>query len=49
MGSPDIIELKKKAIEIRKDILKMLMIAGSGHTGGSLSIVDILVALYYHT
>ena len=46
---PDILELQKKAIEIRKDILKMLMLAGSGHTGGSLSIVDILVALYYHT
>jgi len=45
---PDIKELKKKAIGIRKDVLKMLMLAGSGHTGGSLSIVDILVALYYY-
>ena len=45
---PDIKELKKKAIEIRKDILKMLNAAGSGHTGGSLSIVEILVALYYY-
>jgi len=44
----DIKTLKKKAVEIRKDILKMLMIAGSGHTGGSLSIVDILIALYYN-
>ena len=26
----------------------MLMLAGSGHTGGSLSIVEILVALYYY-
>jgi len=48
MGRPDILELKKKAIEIRKDILKMLMLAGSGHTGGSLSIVEILVSLYYY-
>ncbi|MCX5678792.1 MAG: transketolase [Candidatus Omnitrophica bacterium] len=48
MKRPDITELEKKAIEIRKDILKMLMMAGSGHTGGSLSIVDILVALYYY-
>jgi len=46
---PDIKELKKKAIDIRKSILKMLTLAGSGHTGGSLSIVEILVALYYHT
>lgn len=48
MNRPDIKELKKKAIEIRKDILKMLTLAGSGHTGGSLSIVDILVVLYYY-
>jgi transketolase len=45
----DILSLKKKAIDIRKDVLRMLMLAGSGHTGGSLSIVDMLVALYYHT
>jgi transketolase len=48
MKRPDVLELQKKAIEIRKDILKMLMIARSGHTGGSLSAVDILVALYYY-
>jgi transketolase len=48
MKRPDVLELKKKAIEIRKDILKMLTIARSGHTGGSLSAVDILVALYYY-
>ena len=44
----DIKELKKKAIKIRKDILMMLEKSGSGHTGGSLSLVEILVALYYH-
>lgn len=43
----DINELKKKAISIRRDILSMLEKAGSGHTGGSLSIVEILVGLYY--
>jgi len=45
---PSIKELKKKAIAIRKDILTMLEKAGSGHTGGSLSLVEILVALYYY-
>ncbi len=45
---PDVLELQKKAIEVRKDILKMLTIAGSGHTGGSLSIVEILLALYFY-
>jgi len=48
MRRPNVLELQKKAIGIRKDILKMLMIARSGHTGGSLSAVDILVALYYY-
>ena len=48
MNKPNILELKKKAIDIRKDVLKMLMLAGSGHTGGSLSIIEILVALYYY-
>lgn len=48
MIRPDIKELQKKAIGIRKDVLKMLTLAGSGHTGGSLSAVDILVALYYY-
>lgn len=48
MNRPDILDLKRKAVEIRKDILKMLTMAGSGHTGGSLSIVEILVALYYY-
>lgn len=45
---PNVKELEKKAIVLRKDILKMLTLAGSGHTGGSLSIVEILIALYYY-
>jgi len=43
---PDVKTLKKKAVQIRKDILTMLAEAGSGHTGGSLSMVEILVTLY---
>jgi transketolase len=42
----DIKELKRKAVGVRKDILKMLSAAGSGHTGGSLSMVEILLSLY---
>ena len=41
-------ELRQKAIETRIDILQMLHEASSGHTGGSLSTVEILVALYFH-
>ena len=47
-GRPKIKELKKKAIQIRKDILMMLEKAKSGHTGGSLSLVEILTSLYYY-
>src|SRR3989338_4099935 len=33
---------------MRRDIIKMLGLAGSGHPGGSLSAIDILTALYFH-
>ncbi len=39
--------LEEKARQIRCDTLRMIQTAGSGHPGGSLSAVDILVALYY--
>lgn len=40
-------KLKKIATTIRCEIIKMLTEAGSGHTGGSLSCVELLVALYW--
>jgi len=40
-------ELELLAIEIRKKLLQTIVKAGGGHTGGSLSTVDILVALYF--
>lgn len=43
----DINELDTIARKLRIDILKMLHKAGSGHTGGSLSAIDILTALYF--
>jgi len=43
----DINKLKKTANDIRIDIVKMLAQAGSGHTGGSLGVTDILVSLYF--
>ena len=39
-------ELEKKAIEYRKKILTYIKHANAGHTGGSLSCVDILNVLY---
>ena len=40
------LKLEKLARTIRKDIVKMVHNAKSGHPGGSLSCVDILVVLY---
>jgi len=39
-------ELKRKSIEYRKKILKYIYGAKAGHTGGSLSCIDILNVLY---
>lgn len=40
-------ELKKTAVTIRKHIIHMLSEAGSGHPGGSLSAVELIVTLYF--
>jgi transketolase len=40
--------LTKKSIEYRKNILKYIFHANAGHTGGSLSCIDILNVLYNH-
>ncbi len=41
-------ELKLIAISLRKDIVRMVGIAESGHPGGSLSAVEIMVTLYWN-
>ena len=41
-------KLSSTALTVRRDIIKMLGIAGSGHPGGSLSCTDMLVLLYFH-
>lgn len=43
-----IAKLEDKAKEIRRDIIRMIGEAGSGHPGGSLSGADIVTALYFH-
>lgn len=47
MQEKDLKFLENKAKEIRRTVLKMLCKAKSGHTGGSLSCVEILLTLYY--
>lgn len=43
----ELTDLKIKAEEIRLDTIKSLYLAGSGHPGGSLSMVEIMTALYF--
>lgn len=42
------IELNKKALELRKDIIEMVYKSKAGHVGGDLSVIDILTTLYYN-
>ena len=44
----DIKSLEERAKVIRRHVIRMLAKAGSGHPGSSLSIVDLLVALFYN-
>jgi transketolase len=43
----DLGALKEKARWFRKEILEMITEAGSGHPGGSLSAVELLISLYF--
>jgi transketolase len=48
MANPDIARLEGIAREGRVQILRMLTHAGSGHPGGSLSVIDLLTVLYFN-
>lgn len=43
----DMVAMKARAKRMRKNIIRMLHAAGSGHPGGSLSIVEMLLVLFY--
>lgn len=40
-------DLEKISREVRKAVIKMISSSGSGHTAGSLSVSDIMTALYF--
>jgi transketolase len=44
----DLDKLTTLACEIRKEIVRSLASAGSGHLGGSLGLADVFVALYFN-
>jgi len=46
--SPDISELLKIASQVRRDIVRMVHAAQSGHPGGSLGCTEFMVAMYFH-
>ncbi|HOM57553.1 MAG TPA: transketolase, partial [Candidatus Latescibacteria bacterium] len=47
-GPPQTVsQLEKTAKELRRDVIRMLYEAKSGHPGGSLSAADIVAALYF--
>lgn len=45
--SLNLLELQLKANDIRQDIIKMLVEAGSGHSAGPLGMADVFTALYF--
>ena len=40
--------LKAKAYELRKDAVDIIMAGGGGHIGGDMSVMEVLVDLYFH-
>lgn len=41
--------LKAKAFALRQDVIRMIREGKAGHIGGDMSVMDILVSLYFHT
>jgi len=48
LSKEKILELKKKANDIRISIIEMLVEAKSGHTAGALGMADIFTFFYFH-
>lgn len=48
MNKTNIPELKRTATQVRRDIIRMVHAAKSGHPGGSLGCADFLTALYFN-
>lgn len=46
-GKLTLSQLQQKANDIRKDIISMLVEAGSGHSAGPLGLADLMTALYF--
>lgn len=47
LTNPDITQLEKTALELRRLALKIIFQAGSGHPGGSFSATDLMTAMFF--
>ncbi len=45
LSEPQVAEMAR---QIRRDIIKMLMISQSGHSGGPLGLAEVFASLYFH-
>jgi transketolase len=43
----ELLDLERKALHIRKNVLRLIKAGKMGHVGGAMSVVEILVALYF--
>ncbi|MCL2000658.1 MAG: transketolase [Planctomycetes bacterium] len=48
MPRADLPELRRRAAQCRRHVVRMVQSSGCGHLGGALSCLDILSALYFH-
>ena len=48
MDKGEILKLEYTALNIRRDILRLIRAGGAGHVGGALSSTEILTALYFN-
>jgi transketolase len=42
-----VLDLEKRANQLRQDVIEMLVAAGSGHSAGPLGMADVFAALYF--
>ncbi len=42
------IELRERALELKREVIKMIGIGKTGHIGGSFSLAEIVAALYFY-
>jgi transketolase len=48
MDKKELLELEYKALNLRRNILRLIRAGEAGHVGGALSSVEILTALYFN-